>query len=675
MQGADEVRYDQVWRRIRTDSFASKFEGKFPERFRRLETLNNWGVLGWLYPHATATKQAHHLGVERNAMEFISAEESRERHEASFRSAAHMLHWGHLPLSYAGAEALFRAAQVDSTVQKLLDDIVNEVLAFGNLECDDPDHVSGCARRVRHGETFSELYKWLTAWIVSENWPSIWGAIRSASAQSDLDKDAVKTKLIRTLVCREDPGYKLLGRCNLADYVLRDLLQCGTAWLTVDIEAIWETNPLSPTDAASEWTLLDAARQYLDDRFYSAPASLLTHALAARAIAQGLLSQGLRRSDLRDLLTAPTGDAAYSRLPDYHRKRLDQVRVSASRQRLAAEWWHVGSFRGTSLPSGGRLAAEASLTRRDGTGQLSYPFTAHYSVVVETEEWWDPSRSLAGDSREYGTVHLHHRRRNAGQNRAGPSLNIAAQVNDWLGPRAAHQAGDGVLSWLLGGRVEQRASALYQVAGDLVDGDRDYFSSRLRKLRKQRSVKALNEHEIVALWADMIADGAGFPTSFIGQFVLRLPWQALRTSAGQEMLGRLRDRALVQAVDQNDPLRGHALEVAVAADQLRSPQTQAISHRFIILGGTLLSDVDGRPGVEWDTIRFDLARDQKWSVTAVECSVKRTSSKDSDDRDRLEYVRGAIQSQWTDLTAYHTLLATTPTGVIEYEDGARGFVA
>src|SRR5688500_205218 len=110
------MRYDPVWRRIKPDSYTAKLEGRFRTQLRRLERLNNWGGLAWLYPHANATKQAHHYGVERNAIQFLAAEE-RKRHVAAFRTAAHVLHWGHLPLSYQGEEALLRAAHVDDQAQ------------------------------------------------------------------------------------------------------------------------------------------------------------------------------------------------------------------------------------------------------------------------------------------------------------------------------------------------------------------------------------------------------------------------------------------------------------------------------------------------------------------------------------------------------------------------------
>jgi hypothetical protein len=63
-----QMRFDPIWRRIKPDSFTSKLEGRFANRLARLDELNNWGVLAWLYPHASATKLAHHYGLEHNAM-------------------------------------------------------------------------------------------------------------------------------------------------------------------------------------------------------------------------------------------------------------------------------------------------------------------------------------------------------------------------------------------------------------------------------------------------------------------------------------------------------------------------------------------------------------------------------------------------------------------------------
>lgn len=86
------------------------------------------------------------------------------------------------------------------------------------------------------------------------------GAVKPLIPPAVQEEEKIKRAAVRTLVCQEDTGYELLDLCRLADYVPRDLQQAGTAWLTVDIEALWETSPIRP-DRAQEWNLLLAAKQ------------------------------------------------------------------------------------------------------------------------------------------------------------------------------------------------------------------------------------------------------------------------------------------------------------------------------------------------------------------------------------------------------------------------------
>lgn len=189
----DDFRYDVVWRRIRRDEYAKKLEGKFQFRYDRLAKLVNWGALSWLYAHATASKQAHHLGVEHNAMRFLSAgPPARSRHRASLRTAAHVLHWGHPPLSYQSAEGLLRAAHVKSEIRVVLETIVKEVIDFGSLKCDQPDHDGRCAPAVLEGERPFELYRWLAAWTVKDEWSRLWEAI--VDAESAAGREAPKPR-------------------------------------------------------------------------------------------------------------------------------------------------------------------------------------------------------------------------------------------------------------------------------------------------------------------------------------------------------------------------------------------------------------------------------------------------------------------------------------------------
>jgi len=667
----EPVPYDAVWRRIKTDPYAKKFEGRFPRRFSRLDRLNNWGVLSWLYPHATATKQAHHLGVERNAGEFLSLAPERAKYRPSLRTAAHVMHWGHPPLSYAAAEALLRAAHVNPAIRTLLSNVLSDVVSFGELDCENPDHDGRCAAAIRSAERPFELYRWLAAWLVHHDWTAVWSAIKAGHEGPPLDERHVKRQLVRTLVCHDDPGFELLSLCNLADFVPRDLLQCGTAWLTVDIEALWEGNPLSPVRAAREWTLLMAARDYLHDRFYGAPTSLLAHTLAARAIAQGLLARKFGAKELRALLDSDEGDLYFDRsLPDYHRNRLCDVKHLAFRDQFPQRWRHVGTFSGVSVADVPRLEVEATLTRRTGSGQLSYPFNAGFSVVVE-----DPARprvpGFAGPSRRYVTVHLHHRANPKKAVSARPMLDIAARMADLMGPLRSRPVGDGLMAWLLGSRVEQRAHAVEQVCGDLILREPAGIQARVRRLRQLASLEPLNAHYVVGMQADALSTTpVALARRVAGCFILRLPWVAPRTADGRRLLETVRERALAVAAGRHDGDRGRALEVAIAADQWLS--TDRCDARLVLIGATAL-DVDGKPSAEWDVIRLDLTPERNWTLSAIESAVTRSESKDREARDRFEIIREALQGPYGDLARYSPRLATVIEGELVYEDAGRGF--
>src|SRR4051812_25576564 len=373
------VRFDPIWRRIKPDSFTEKFEGRFPERRNRLDGLNNWGALSWLHPHAGATKLAHHYGLERNAGQFLAGDQARDNYRPSFRTAAHVLHWGHVPLSYAGEEALLRAARVDDQVAAVVRKVIDEVVVAGDLQCDDEGH--DCVSASRSGERPFELYRWLSAWIVRKNWSRVWKAIKDAAPGSGQHETEVRKELIRALVCRQDRGYRVLTMCNQADYVPRDLLQAGTAWLTFDIEALWEPNPLG-SDAAREWSLIKSAQEYLDHRFFRNPESLLVHSLAARAIAGGIVAEGITAASLAGL-TLETDEYFTNRLPTYHRTRLAETQAATIAGTLTKAWTHVGSFSGVSLPEGSPFDMEDHLTGRSGGTRVTYPFSLGTCVVVE----------------------------------------------------------------------------------------------------------------------------------------------------------------------------------------------------------------------------------------------------------------------------------------------------
>jgi hypothetical protein len=397
------IRFDPVWRRIKGDAYMAKFEGLFRDRLNRLDGLNNWGSLAWLYNHATASKQAHHFGLEWNAIRYLDGDNEREKYRASFRTAAHVAHWGHLPMSYAGEEAVLRAAHVEPKIHGILDKVLSEVIAFGFLRCDEDGHE--CAHSIRSGDRPFELYRWLSASLVRRDWSKLWKAIKSASETAP-DEATTKNEIIEALVCTRSRGYQILRRCNQADYVPRDLLQAGTAWLTFDIDALWEGNPLG-SDAAREWSLIDAAQNYLNDRFFHGSDALLVQSLVCRAIAGGLIAEEMTHKDLIGL-TGETDDYFASRLKPYHRARLEDVHAQV-RSRIANRWGLVGTFTDVSLADGSRLEMEDQLSGVTGRNRISYPFSTGINVIVEpgSEAFGDGLR-FAGAGRRFATVHVHH---------------------------------------------------------------------------------------------------------------------------------------------------------------------------------------------------------------------------------------------------------------------------
>jgi hypothetical protein len=668
----DDVRYDPVWRRIRRDHYADKLEGRFGERSRRLEHLANWGALSWIYPHATTTKYAHHLGVEHNASRYLGADDSRLAHRAAFRTAAHVLHWGHLPLSYQGAEALLRAGHVEPQVQLLLQTIIDEVALFGSLACTEPGHSGRCVEAMVAGERPFELYRWLAAWLVAQDWKRLWQAIRdaeSASGGEKPDEDQTKSALTRALVCRDDLGYQVLSACNQADYVPRDLLQCGTAWLSLDPDVLWETNPTGP-DAAREWDLIEAAREYLEDRFYATPQALLAHTLAARIIANALSGGGLDTANLKELLDSPNGDQAWiSRLSSYHGSRLAALQTGARVGTFDTEWLHVGTYTRVSLPDGTRLAAEDYLTERSGRERISYPLTKGYCSFVE----WNESRDgpdLAGAGRRYGDVWCFGRKPGENQ-KAFPLITLLTRIYDWSSRPTADRVVDSALSWLLGKTLQQRAKMLELTCGELILADSAFFRNRMEALSEKVSLAELKENTELAVLIDRfpLPPFSGRPR-LLGDFFLRLPWRVLRMADGEAALHRLRDDAVAMASTGEKVRRGHALEVAVAADQLGS--SDECAYRLLAVNTTELT-AERSPVAEWDVIRLDLLKSGDWTITVVECAIKRSASKDEEARVKFDALQGALRAGYSDFQQYTTLLTTVEDGALVYEDGGRGW--
>lgn len=669
----DDFRYDLVWRRIHRDAYAKKLEGRFQKRFERLAHLVNWGALSWLHRHAIATKQSHHLGTEHNASRFLSAQVDRTRHRPALRTAAHILHWGHPPLSYQSAEALLRAAHVEPTVKRVLEQVVSEVITFGSLNCLEDDHEGRCAEAILNGERPFELYRWLSAWIASEEWPRLWSAIQEAESTYGgtlPDEDETKRTIVRTLVCHDDPGYKVLTACNQADYVPRDLLQCGTAWLSLDPDVLWESDPIG-RDAADEWALIESSRTYLQQRFYTTPTAKLLHTLAARIVANDLVRRPFDIDTLRELLETDEGDVYYdSELRPYHRERFLLLKSTAYNQ-LESDWWELGTFKEVSVPTGSRLDAEDFLTERSGRNRLSYPISEGHSVYAELPSQQEVA-GLAGDDRQYATVQCHHRRISK-EPKARPLLNVLANIDDWIQPGRAHEVGNALISWLLKERIRQQTSALARVGSDIIADNSSVFAGAVSDLRKRSSFIELNSHDEAAFQAELVADTEfGHFVSGAGEFFLRLPARAARLAAGRTILEFFRKDALRRAGEGRDGGRGAALELAVAADQLLASDES--SHRFLVLNATQWDD-RRMPVREWDVIRIDLLPGGQWGVVAIECAVTRDEKKDEDARLLFDVLQQALRGRgaYGDFSRYETLLATVDGGELVYDDAGRSY--
>lgn len=664
-----QIRYDSIWRRIKSDEYASKLEGQFRDSYDRLAELNNWGSLAWLYPHATATKLAHHLGVEHNALHFLDAEEERERHRASFRVASHALHWGHLPLSYAGAEAVIRAIHVDHKARKVVEGIFDEVIEFGHLSCRDPeDHEEDCAEAVLNGSEPFELYKWLSAWLLCKRWKKVWGAVKPLIPVDDQDEEKVKCAAVRALVCTEDIGYELLDLCRLADYVPRDLQQAGTAWLTVDIEALWETSPIRP-DRAQEWNLLIAAREYLEDRFFHSPDAQLVHSLASRAIAQGLLNKGITRENLLALLTAGTGDAYYSAfLTEYHRRRLEEEVIRPTKLKtLQRSWTHIGTFRGVKVPVMSRLATEDLFSKRTGTGRLSYPMTANFSVLVQPEPNGFPEPGPVETQRV--TVSLHHRE-DEDWGAARPVLDIALDIRRRQGVVPAQQVGSRLAAWLSRERVELRYQPVRIAAGRALGAEEETVRKRLESVAELAAYAPDRDLGRRRGAINRLLGRPKLPQIGTAGRVLELPPAVVRSKVGTSLLEGLRAQAISQAEDDAAEDRGASLEAAVAADQLLS--TDECSDRLLIVGATALAS-EGQPIVEWDVWRIDLIKGGDWRLVAVECSIATGAKKEEEDRAKLDRLWKTLHKRFSDLCEYRTLFASAENGKLRYHDAWRSF--
>jgi hypothetical protein len=456
----------------------------------------------------------------------------------------------------------------------------------------------------------------------------------------------------------------VLERCNQADYVPRDLLQAGTAWLTFDIGALWDGNPLG-ADAAKEWSLIDAAVSYLNDRFFHSPEALLAHSLVARVVAGGLLAESLDKKALGDLFLA-RDEHWLTRLKRYHRNRLAELHKQIPR--IAARWALVGQFTDVSLPAGSRLEMEDKLSGTSGKARLSYPFTSGVSIYVEKESRLMP-RELLRPGQELATVTVH-QREDPRPFAARPMLDVVGRLSERIPPY--DQLGDNLASWLLRDRVEQRWPSGERMCGEIARENEEGFKAAIRGISALSSLQQLLETQFIGTPLGALAS-PGFPLEQQPQIVaplLQFPWRILRVATARKALDVIRAGALGRTSVGSRSARGYALELAVVADQLIASGNP--KHRFVIVGATLLGK-DGQPVTEWDVLRIDLDESHAWSLTAVECAVSRNAAKDGEAREKLEHLQHQVADRFTDLTSYRTLLATVKEGQLKYADAGRSW--
>ena len=362
-------------------------------------------------------------------------------------------------------------------------------------------------------------------------------------------------------------------------------------------------------------------------------------------------------------LTSGVGDDHYfSTFADYHRRRLRVVQKWAKGEQLGRLWRHIGTFRNIqiSLP---RLEAEDFFSGRKGSGRLSYPLSSNYSVVVERGP-----RDPVGDRRAVSLC-LHHRD-DPESNFARPALDIAlAAQRRQRFVRDRDSVNSGVAGWLASQRVETRSREVRRVAGVALGLDQERGGELLGRVHEHSALDP--DRNSTRLRMDLRrAASMEMPEFLTGRAVLELPLAVARSKAGIELLELLKEKSLEIANKGKKPLRGYALEAAVAADQLLSADDCV--RRILFLGPTALSE-EGTPSTEWDVWRLDLLKGRDWRLAALECTISQTAQKEEEERERLEGLRQSLQGRFDDLSEYQTRLATLVDGDLKYTDAARGF--
>jgi hypothetical protein len=232
--------------------------------------------------------------------------------------------------------------------------------------------------------------------------------------------------------------------------------------------------------------------------------------------------------------------------------------------------------------------------------------------------------------------------------------------------------GDNIMSWLVERPVQQRASHFERLCGEIASEHSDELRQTVAEMVTLKSLNGILQNRLLGGLLNAMSD-AGFPLEQRPSFVallLRLPWACYRFEPGKNLLRFFRREALIKASSGNGAARGYALEVAVAADRLLDETSPR--NRFVFLGSTMIGK-DGQPAQEWDVVRLDLDGSKGWSVTAVECAIRRSAAKDDEARAKLQLMQTSLADRFSDLTTFQTVLATVKNGALSYTDAGRSW--
>jgi hypothetical protein len=311
-----------------------------------------------------------------------------------------------------------------------------------------------------------------------------------------------------------------------------------------------------------------------------------------------------------------------------------------------------------------RLEVEDYFTGRKGSGRLSYPLSANFSLFTEVDR-----TTLAGRDLAAATLTLHYRL--GGEAKARPVIDIASEAQKrQQSVSRRDMASASLASWLAKERIELRPRQVRRCAGVVLNQEPEQTIDYFKRIAQLAASKPANDHSRRRrdLERAVVLD---LPEFLTGRVSLELPIAVVRSKAGSAFFELLRSCALNVASGELPGDRGRALEVACAADQLLSPEP--CTFRMLILNPVAL-DEEGQPDAEWDIWRLDLMKGDDWRLVAAECAIAPNVQKAEKERERLDRLGVSLQGRFDDLAVYKTRHVTSKEGELAYTDAARGFV-